>query len=89
MPPWLAPALFICAGTGASCVACRPGGEAAHRGGWGDREIGRRDIINPDEDSGFLDSATPGDVVESTEKRLYEIIGVWVSAGFRGPTDTH
>ena len=33
--------------------ACRPGGEAAHRGGW------------------------------------YEIIGVWVSAGFRGTTDTH
>jgi hypothetical protein len=30
----LAPALFICAVTGASLGACRPGGEAAHRGGW-------------------------------------------------------
>src|SRR6266436_9683972 len=55
----LAPALFICAVTGASLGACRPGGEAAHRGGWGDRETGIRYVIDPDEDIGFLDIATP------------------------------
>jgi hypothetical protein len=33
----------------------------------GDHEIGRRYVIDPDEDIGFLDSVTPGDVVEPTE----------------------
>ena len=55
----------------------------------GDREIGIRYVIDPDEDIGFVDIATPGDVVEPIEKRLYEIIEAWVSAGFRGTTDTH
>src|SRR5258708_24708877 len=43
----LAPALFICAVTGASLGARRPGGEAAHRGGW-------YEIIGASVSAGFL-----------------------------------
>ena len=32
----------------------------------GDRETGKKDIVDPDEDIGFLAIATPGDVVEPT-----------------------